>query len=1006
MARKNYYLLLELDPDKATTWAVIEPQLKKKRNEWSTPHPTRKLEFQTYRGLLPDIEAVLKNDETRRTEAAEAKQLIAKLRSDALADLDQRLGIIGAKGYLAPGDVVTLVAAGGKKWTEPDVRDRAAKLGLEIKQVAAAKPVGVGVDDVTRTAIDKALSVVGAEDLYALLALPRMTSTAELKKAADTEYQRVRTHGDKSKPEVNARQELYGHCLKLFDSNDERAKYDYSLSRVRLAEIESLTAEAGSGEGRIGLRVMDELINRGKQKGIAKEEVIECVQTVAKKKGWLVELPNQPEADNRELCRVCQTLGAVKATACAHCGTPFRRACPKCGDVNSSFVSNCAKCRFAICDMPLAERHLNSSKGIATTDLPGALREVDQALAYWPGHPQAVAWKTKLDAQLLELANRRQRVPELLARLKQQWASRQVQGVCQTIQELRQLDPQNTDLPKWLPLVEAAERAAATEIAAGRGHLKQGRFDEAFGSFEKALAEFADNAEAMEALKACPPAPPSDAIASASLAGVAVRWRPSPSRGRLEYVVLRKNGSPPTRLGDGSEVAITSAATHLDAQAPSGQRLYYAVFTRRLGVLSHQAAHAAPAVRSDEVRELVAQSGNGTVTLTWKPPSGAIRIEVWRKLHGEPARAGDGERVACGLNTLVDSRRTNGIPVGYRVVAVFQNVDGQELASPGVTCLATPMQPPPPVALLELRVGGGGYTASYSPPATGVVRVFASKEPREFPPGHILSARELATLDQPLVPAGPGMVSGTLASGQTELFLLPVTIDGATHVAGKPLARSWVPEVEKVEAEFRDEILTVSWSWPAGVERAVLVVDGERFAASPAAANAVRVTPVTVEQMRFSGGKVRIDVPFCPRLYLTVFAEINRRGTRQFASGSTPGARREIAPRVQRVASYTIRSKRHLGRLFGPGNYAIELKADGPVDLPELLVVSKPEGMPLAPDDGTVIYKVKPQRVNGGTLTEVGLIESPAWRLSCDNTSLFHAREDDGRWLELLRGRS
>jgi hypothetical protein len=1003
MARQNYFLLLELDPDKATTWAAIEPQLKKKRNEWSTPHPTRKLEFQTYRGLLPDIEAVLKNDETRRNEAAEAKQLIAKRRTEALADLDQRLGVIGAKGYLAPGDIVTLVAAGGKKWTEPDVRERAAKLGLEIKQVAATKPAGVGIDDVTRTAIAKALSIVGAEDLYALLALPRMTSTAELKRAADAEYQRVRTHGDKSKPEVNARQELYGHCLKLFDSNAERAKYDYSLSRVRLAEIESLTAEAGSGEGRIGVRVMDELINRGKQKGIAKEDVIECVQAVAKKKGWLVELPNQPEADQRELCRFCQTLGAVRATACAQCGTPFRRACPKCGDVNSSFVSNCSKCRFAICDMPLAERCLNSSKGIATTDLPSALREVDQALAYWPGHPYAVAWRAKLEAELLEVAKRRQRIPELQMRFQQQWATRHVQGGCRTLQELRQLDPQNTDLPKWLPLVEAAERAAAAEIAAGREHLKQGRFDGAFGAFEKALAEYADNAEAMEALKACPPAPPSAATASASLAGVTLRWCPSPSRGRLEYVVLRKNGSPPTRFGDGVEVAITSAATHLDADAPSGQRLHYAVFARRLGVVSHQAAHAAPAVRPDEVRELAAQGGNGSVTLTWKPPSGAIRIEVWRKLHGEPARAGDGERVTCGLNTVVDSRRTNGIPVGYRVVAVFQNVDGQELASPGVTCLATPMQPPPPVAMLELKLRTGGYTASYSPPVNGIVRVFASMEPREFPPGHVLSARELATLDRPLAAAGPGTVSGTLAAGQTELFLLPVTIDGATHVAGTPLARSWVPDVEKVVAEFREESLMVSWSWPAGVERAVLVVDGERFAVSPTVANAVRVTPVTAEQMRVSGGKVRIEVPFCPRLYLTVFAEINRRGTRQFASGTTPGARCEIAPRVHRVASYTIRSKRK--GLFGPGNYAIEMKADGPVELPELLVVSKPEGLPLAPDDGTVIYKVKPQRMNGGALTEVGLIESPAWRLSRDNTSLFHAREDDGRWLELLRGR-
>jgi hypothetical protein len=412
MNRKNYFLLLGLDPDKATTWAVIEPQLKEKRNEWSKPHPTRKLEFQEYRCLLPDMEAVLKNDETRRNEAAEARKIVAEERTKALADLDDTLGVMAKKGHLVPGDIAEFVARSGNQWTESAVRARAIAIGLEIKHVVA-RIVDDGVDVVTWAKIAKALDIVGKKDLYELLEHPRTTSTETLYNEADASYQRVRTHGDKSKPEFNARQELYGYCLILFSSDAERAKYDYSLDRVRFAEIERLAIAAGSGERRIDYRVLDELIKRGVREGIRRDEVIECVQRISTNRGWLLDR-GQPVTDQRELCNFCQTLGAVNETVCARCGTPLRLICPKCGDNNSSCQHNCTKCGFAIAEMWQAERCLKSSKAIAQSDLPRAVRDVEQALTYWPGHPQAIEWKATLEVKMLEKRKRRQRNPRWL----------------------------------------------------------------------------------------------------------------------------------------------------------------------------------------------------------------------------------------------------------------------------------------------------------------------------------------------------------------------------------------------------------------------------------------------------------------------------------------------------------------------------------------------------------------------------------------------------------------
>ncbi|HND55557.1 MAG TPA: hypothetical protein PLV92_24250, partial [Pirellulaceae bacterium] len=459
-------------------------------------------------------------------------------------------------------------------------------------------------------------NILACADLYALLELSERTSTTELKRKADAEYQRVRTHGDKSKPDINARQELYGHCLKLFDSDGERAKYDFSLSRVRLTAIEEMAAQAGVGESKIGMRVMEELIKQGKQRGIAKEEVIDCVRGIAVKKGWLVELPSTPEADRMELCGVCGALGPT-GNACGKCGTPFRQPCPKCGQVNPSATRNCGKCRFAIGDMPLAERSVNSARALAPSDLAGAMAAVDEALSYWPGHPQAVELKKKLEARLAELRDRENRIREFLDRFDRQRAKREFEGALATLNELQRLAPERPELATLRPIADAGQREAAAHVARGKKFLIDGKSDDALTAFETALASCSDSREANEAMKSCPPESPAGVAAVASTNGASLTWKPSPSRGRIEYQLVRKSGTPPTRPDDGEKIATSTNTTHIDTAAPSGQRLYYAVFALRAGVPSHQAALAGPIVRIAEVFDLVAQGGDGSIALTW-----------------------------------------------------------------------------------------------------------------------------------------------------------------------------------------------------------------------------------------------------------------------------------------------------------------------------------------------------------------------------------------------------
>ena len=84
-ARPNFFLLLELDPSHRRL-AGIELHVQERRRAWArdrsqgSPKLRRKAEIGL--GLLPEIESVLKNPETRRLEAKEARR--QKQQEDAL----------------------------------------------------------------------------------------------------------------------------------------------------------------------------------------------------------------------------------------------------------------------------------------------------------------------------------------------------------------------------------------------------------------------------------------------------------------------------------------------------------------------------------------------------------------------------------------------------------------------------------------------------------------------------------------------------------------------------------------------------------------------------------------------------------------------------------------------------------------------------------------------------------------------------------------------------------
>jgi predicted RNA-binding Zn-ribbon protein involved in translation (DUF1610 family) len=998
MVRENAYILLGLDPDTHTTWVDIEPVFKRKKTEWAMPHPTHKLRNQQYRSWQPELERVLKDDDLRKQEADEARTILLKQRAAAAAELDQVLRITGAKGYLTDDDIRSILASSGRRWTEQQIRDVAGQLNLKIQaarpKATVAKP---RLDQGTEDAIASALTLLGMADLYALLGLSASISTRELLRAADTEYQKIRTHSDRTRPDVNARQELLGHCMTLFSSESEREKYDNSLAWQRMKEIEKLTEAAGAGEGRIPAQVTDELLKQGKKLGLSQEDVTTVITDVASRKRWPLEVPSVASSESLVRCSACGELSASRDKACSACGTPFQIACPQCGTSNPTGATHCSSgsCRFEVGNMPLAERLLRSARALQTDDPANALRLVMEALTYWPGHPEAIALKAEFDRVTAETQKSLEEIHRWIRAREFETARRSLDAFSSRV-------PNHPDIPRLEQDVNTALTEAAGHVARGRSLHSASQMDDAFDAFDAAMGVCADHQEARDWLLRCTPLPPTDLKGLATTNGIALAWRPSPSRGQIQYLVVRKVGSHPTNPSDGDQVGTTSSSPLTDNSARSGTSYYYAVFSERSGSRSHQAATVGPLIRIADVSDFKVQVDDRQVCLEWTPPFGVRSIEVWRQVDQEPAERGDGIRVACTLNSAIDSNLANGCSYGYRVIAVFNGPEGTPLATNGVTSLVTPTALPPPVTDLDVQIHGDEFQASWTRPATGLVQIFRLKSGTTYLPGEVISMTNVHTLGQPLPTSGVSTIRGSVA-GETEVHLFPVTVVGSAYVAGTGVSRTWVPEMAGVSVSNRAEGLTVSWKWPAGIVAALVVARKDSYPDAPDDSRAACQTRVTIDQYRAAGGCVTLSVTSVGKLFVTVFGAVNRNGTWDYAPGRDSGCRTEVIARGNRTIRYTVHAK---GSYFGfakAREYAVGIVSDGPVELPELLVVSMPHGLPVKPSDGTVLLRTSPTTVTPDRPVEIGGIKPPAWKVTNQNTTLFHAHDIDGKWLELLR---
>lgn len=959
--RPNFYVLLDLDPA-VDDPAAIAARITDKQRQWAVErtqgNPKAQRQAQRNLELLPEIERTLKNPEDRRKEGQEAR----RHRQDALRAeierLDEAIEVLRSQGTRCDeAQVGKLVQAFAGILTEEEVRKRLTAAGVQVGAGPEAGPrrpraAREGIDPVVASGIRRNLEILGLASLYDFLGLRPQSSPAALQDAAAELYRQSQSRG-RTDAETSARNELAGFAKTVFRDEAEKEKYDNTLAVEALEGLKHALEQAGH-DGFIGREELDTLVRQAVKRGVKADRAREYIEDYAAKRKWRIQGEAAAPAERLRVCGFCGTLAAGGAAQrCTGCGEPLDLDCPRCGARNPSDAAACGKCGCQVGDAPLVKSLLERGRHhVLEGELAEAIQCFGKALHYWPDwQPAAVA---RREAE--ERAERREaeiRALEELLRRNELLAARQALDRLERQSGAAGLAARRRQIDDGVARAQEAFRRGEERRRAGDG-------EGALGHYEDALAVCADFEPAKQALAASPPPAPESLAVHATAAGFRLTWTCRPARGAVGFRVVRKAQGAPRDETDGEIAAEIRDLVLDDTAAPAGEPVHYAVFAVRGGAVSPAAARSGPHLRLAEVADLAAAAGDGEVALSWRPPPGCRRVEVRRQGGDAPARAGEGQAVAVTGAGAHDTDLTNGTRYGYRVAAVYADPlqPGREVYTPGVEIAATPVAPPAPVSDLRAARTGRTVTLSWTPVPGAAVQIRQAARLPEYAPGLILPVVQAERFGAPVPASGPGGAQVQL-DGQGQFFFVPLTVRAGTVVAGAAASVVTLDPVSRLQARRAGSGIALTWDWPAGGEEALVAYAHDRPPHDPHDGRATRVRVTRREYDRIGCWELRVAEH--RRHYFTVFA----------CAGDTdlyaPGVSAVEAMGQETEVRYRVVRPR--GWLRGGARRAhLELRCNDPSRpaLPALVVVGKPQGVPVSPRDGRVLEELPGARLEAG----------------------------------------
>lgn len=698
------------------------------------------------------------------------------------------------------------------------------KLGVSIVENVDAK---IKFGDFIE--IDKLLSGLkpAKKDLYDFLGVPNNASTSEITAAKDAKYSEgLKTNVLATKQAVS---NLCGKTQTILLSSPEiRKSYDQYLLLKDDVWSEFIKRKSAS----INQMDIDEFIRYVETaKSILKISTAQAQEIIAigckffqQSIGGSIqnnELVSCPYPD-------CEKLIVKGQKVCPHCGRPLDIICWNCGSTRpyNRVDTNCPHCGVSESTKQLFENKCNeldlkmNKANYDIIDINNSFLLIKNLCPNYAKFPNSIIGKKvqlyqtnidKLKAQEAALgtsyANETKTINELIAQKKFKKAVILCSGLFNKFGSFK-IENTRTLMNK----IEATLKMADSLILSAKQAVGRGDEAAAIDLALRTLDICSDYGEANQILQKFPPKPALNINFSISGNVIHIEWKLPLGAEKTPYTLIKKIGSAPKNVNDGSVVESgLSINFYDDKNIISATPYYYGIFAVRHGITSPIVTTQTPAVIFQEVTNINQELIENGIKVYWNPPQNVKEIIICKKDGSFPCEnIEDGIKIKSEKNGFYDKEATK--QTSYLVVCSYE-FNGITKYSNGVKATLLPFAKLKKLeGCTSQRNTNNEFIFKCNEFTAGEISLYCSTKKIPFEYGKTLKLINFNTLCKGLVPVKMSVLSHNEISYSIApnniFYIYPVLKDNQSFVVSEPLVANSF-EAPDVTFEQNDSILKI-----------------------------------------------------------------------------------------------------------------------------------------------------------------------------------------------------
>ncbi len=820
-------------------------------------------------------------------------------------------------------------------------------------------------------------------DLYEFLGVSKDASVAEISAARANAYNEAQKKSD-----LKIKQSVSALCAKvdgiLTKSPEIRKQYDYYI-KVKDTVWDQFKMRKTYGAKSISLDEYYQFAEELQRSLSIKIDEVEEMLGAGLKFYGLVVAGDEGDGSAKEklgipdleLCPYadCGQIYKAGAKACPHCGRPLEILCWNCGNQVPFTTKHktCSHCgashdgkdryetvareidtllRASVCDIPKLQAALMTLKNLVPNDKGDGKSTISKKVM---ACEKTIADKIKEE----ETTGEKYRADEKA--VQEQIALKNLMTAASMVSNMRRTYPTyNTANTQALAnSIQATVSKAQAGLELVKRYAAQGNEPMVIDSASKVLEICADYLEAKQFLQKFPPKTPAAPVISVSDDGkVHLEWRKEGDQKLVTYTVIKKIGTAPQNVKDGSLVEENLEINfYEDSNIVSATPYHYAVFATRCGVTSGLLVFPSAVQVFGDVSGIQQEILPGKISVHWEAPQNYASIDVWKK-EGTvaPLKAGDGTKLSGTKDGFVDEDCQG--ESSYLIICTYKTAEGVK-CSRGITRTFKKYDLIEPLRDVKLTQNTQTeFCLSCKNPSDEKIRLVFSKTKLPCRADTVLQMMDYNSY----LKGGTTLPVFYDNDGAT-CFNLPANAIGYVYVlvyndqlfcASAPIAANTVAGITSLAYEEQTAGVKIRGNLNPATKRVIAKISDTAFAKSIDEKG--EQIAITREQFERDGGftlKLKTNASH----YISVFAELDLEGHLTTSYGTPLDSVIDLREKVsvQYCMEYTATPAK-------PFKMTLKFAADQPVEVPDM-VLMKGVPRPLTKSAGTLV-----ERISGVTL--------------------------------------